>query len=185
MLYAMERAIYIRFYPHIIHNVRSKAVRLTRTQLTRRQNILTWYGSWVAAYRFRFVLPFDWHQIKRINRNLPKENSGVQLKVIINYAIYLLYKNSTWIIVSRSGNCVWYATKVTLPDLGGTGTWETIHLPRSNAYCAPSTSFCSFDLILSVWRGPCIDSSISPSLSETSNIMFSSKVPARQLCGTC
>jgi hypothetical protein len=170
-----------QLYPQ---NAWSKTVRLTKNQLTWRYRILTWYRwSWVAAYRFRFVLPFDRHQIKSINRNLSKENSGLQFKVIINMQ-YLLYKIGTWIVVSRSGKCVWYATKVTVPGSRGTGTRETIHLPRSNVYCAPSTSF-SFDLMLSVWRGPCIDSSISPSLSKTSNIMFSNKVPAWQLCGTC
>lgn len=93
--------------------------------------------------------------------------------------------NNTWIVVFRSEKCVWYARILTDPGSRGTGTWETTHLPCSKAYCAPSTSFTSFDLMLSVWRGPSINISIMPSLSETSNVMFSKKVPAWQLCGTC
>ena len=79
---------------------------------------------------------------------------------------------------------VWHATIVTFPCSRGSCTWETTHLPCLMAYRAPSASGNSFDVMLSVWRGPSMDSSIRPLLSETSNIM-SRKDPAGQLSGTC
>ena len=80
---------------------------------------------------------------------------------------------------------MWDAQIVTVPCSWGSCTRERTHLPFLMAYCAPSISGNSFDVMLSVWRDPSMDSSMRPSQSEISNMMFSKKDPAKQLSGTC